>query len=141
MSKNVKIIIAALLVTVVIGVFGKMDAYAGYAQTPNGEIEGQVVYGTLSTSTDSATATTVFYMPECKRIAVARVYYEKYGGYYYTSASSTGYQSGGIAATATKQISSATVVGGEGIHSLAYGAYTWNNSTTIGHTPSDAKQK
>ena len=99
-------------------------------------IDGATASGSVTTNSSSAIANTVYTNPGGKRTAVAYVYYEDCDLYYRSSATSSSTQSGGVQATATRTIIGAEVVGGQGIHSLAYKTYTWNDYTSTGLIPS-----
>ncbi len=137
MNRKMKTLIATVLLATVVCFVGKMDVYA--ASSVSGSLGGVTVSGSVVTNASSAVANTVYTMPGGKRIAVAKVHYYDGKDYYNTSATNSSTQSGGTSATATKKISYASVVGGQGTHSVAYDPYTWNQYTSTGLIPADSK--
>ncbi|MCI5855992.1 MAG: hypothetical protein MR016_01310 [Agathobacter sp.] len=96
----------------------------------SGVLGTAAVQASVSISSSSATATTT-----CGRSATinvsATVYYHFGTGCYKTTASNSS-SGGGTSATATKQLGGADVIGGKGVHYVAFESYSWNPTTTVG---------
>ena len=72
----------------------------------------------------------------CQAIGVD---YQHAGVIYYTEATDSTTQSGGVSATATAHITTAiSVLGAKGTHSLSYSGYTWTDISISGSNPSNA---
>lgn len=112
------------------------DAMA--ASTVSGSLNGFGCYGSISTNSTSAYATTTFGRGGANIKVSATVYYWNGSKYYKTSMTGSN-TAGGAGATATKKIGGADVIGGKGTHYAAYDSYHWGTeTTTIGKTPSNA---
>ena len=123
----------AMIVTCVNG-----TAFA--ASSDSGSIDGYTWTVRVSTTSNSATATTTFGAAVSSLTATVNVYYWWGDSNYYTSGS--GQVTPGYAvATATKQLGGAEVIGGSGYHTILYNRTYTSRDTSIGRTPSDAIKK
>lgn len=115
------------------------DAMA--ASTVSGSLNGFGCYGSISTDSTSAHATTTFGRGGANIKVSATVYYWS-GDFYYETSMTGSNTAGGAGATATKKIGGADVVGGKGTHYAAYDSYHWGTETTkIGKIPSKTKKQ
>lgn len=136
-SKAGKVFMSLLAVVLMVCFMPKMTAFA--ASTVTGDVGGFTVTGTISRNSTSATANTSFALPSNWCSAKATVYYQHAGVIYYTEATDSTTQSGGVSATATAHITTAvSVLGAKGTHSLSYSGYTWTDVSTSGSNPSNA---
>ncbi len=137
-SKTGKVLMSLLAVILMVCFMPKMTAFA--ASTITGNVGGFTVTGTISRNSTSATASTSFALPSNWCSAKATLYYQYAGVIYYTEATDSTTQSGGVSATATAHINNAavSVLGAKGTHSLSYSGYTWNDVSTSGSNPGNA---
>lgn len=107
------------------------------ASSVSGSLGGFQCRGTIATYSDKAIANTSFARGNSVIKAEGRVYYWS-GKKYYWKRSTVTVSCGTASAVAKKKRGGAEVVGGKGIHSVSFGAYSWGNViTTIGNLPSN----
>jgi len=110
------------------------------ASSDSGSIDGYSWSARVSTTSNSATATTSFGAAVSSITATVKVFYWFGDKNYFTPAS--GQVTPGYAvATATKQLGGAEVIGGSGYHTIYYNRTYRSADTSIGRTPPDATEK
>lgn len=130
MKGNLKKLVGVTL-SVMLLVSGTMRAEA--ASSVTGSIEGTEISGRISTDSTSAVAVTAFGRSNSTISATATVYWW-WGTRQGSDTASDSSSAGGVSAKAVKSMGGADVVGGKGDHFVAYGAYTWTNTTSVGTT-------
>ena len=137
MRRKIRRFFVGVVLSMVFILNGTINTFA--ASSVSGSLGGQVVKGSVTKDTTSATAKTT-----CTRSAsvstVVTIYYTSGGVKYYST--ETVSTSGGTAtATVSRRVDGATVKGAKGNHSVYFDEYSWNKTTTIGTVYTNATKK
>lgn len=103
--------------------------------TESGSLNGHSCYGSIDTDRDNAYGTTSCGRGNVRMTVTAKVYYWSNETCFRSEATGSS-TNGGTSATAKKKIGGADVIGGKGIHSVSFDAYSWGPvETTTGTIP------